>query len=74
MADVIYTTKMGDMVDLICFRHYGYTDGSTEAVLAANPGLSAMDPVLGSGVEIALPDLGAPEDKPSEIETVKLWD
>lgn len=30
----------GDTVDLLCFRHYGTTQGVTEQVLAANPGLS----------------------------------
>ncbi|EFQ3862491.1 phage tail protein, partial [Escherichia coli] len=32
----------GDTVDLLCQRHYGTTQGVTEAVLAANPGISAV--------------------------------
>jgi phage tail protein X len=73
MASAIYRTKDGDMVDLICFRHYGRTADVTEAVLAANPGLAARGPVLAAGIEIVLPDFGTPEDKPVEKETVRLW-
>ncbi|MEG6501264.1 tail protein X, partial [Escherichia coli] len=29
----------GDTVDLLCFRHYGTTQGVTAQVLDANPGL-----------------------------------
>lgn len=73
MSDATYITKDGDMVDLVCFRKYGRTAEVTEAVLSANPGLSARGPVLAAGVEIVLPDFGTPEDKPVEKETVRLW-
>ena len=73
MASATYSTKDGDMVDLICFRQTGRTAGVTEAVLAANPGLAARGPVLPAGVAIVLPDFGTPEDKPVEKETVRLW-
>ena len=74
MAEAIYITKDGDVVDLICYRHYGRTADVTEAVLAANPGLAELGPVLDAGIEITLPDFGTPEAKPAEIETVRLWD
>jgi len=74
MSDVTYITKDGDMVDGICYRHYGRTDEVTESVLAANPGLAARGPVLAAGIEITLPDFGTPYEKPAEIETVRLWD
>ena len=32
----------GDTVDLLCWRHYGTTQGVTEKVLSANPGLSVI--------------------------------
>jgi phage tail protein X len=73
VAEATYRTKDGDMVDLICFRHYGRTAAVTEAVLAANPGLAARGPMLPAGVEIVLPDFGTPEDRPVEKETVRLW-
>ena len=55
-----YTTLDGDMTDAICRRHYGRRRGAVEAVLAANPGLAAMGPLLPAGVEILLPDLPPP--------------
>lgn len=79
MADVTYITVDRDMVDLICHRHYGYTSGVTEDVLAANPGLAGLGPVLDAGVEIVLPELTTPSsgfgsipDDPTT--TIKLWD
>jgi phage tail protein X len=74
MADVIYISKYGDMVDLICFRHYGYTNGITETVLAANPGLAALGPLPPKGTRIVLPDLGASVQQSAAKETVRLWD
>ena len=74
MADVIYTSQDGDTVDLVCYRHYGNTVGKVEAVLAANPGLAAMGPVLQKGIEFTLPGLTEPEEKVTINEgTVKLW-
>ena len=37
-----YTSTGGEMIDQIAWRHYGHQLGATEAVLAANPGLSAQ--------------------------------
>jgi phage tail protein X len=74
MADVTYITKYGDMVDLICFRHYGHTIGTTEKVLAANPGLAALCPLPPKGTRILLPDLGAPAKQTPVKKTVRLWD
>lgn len=34
----------GDTLDLILFRHYGYTAGITEQVLNLNPGLAELAP------------------------------
>jgi len=73
MAEATYITKDGDMVDRICFRHYGRTADVTEAVLAANPGLAARGPMLEAGVAIILPDFGAPQKQPVEKETIRLW-
>lgn len=75
MADVIYTSREGDTVDLVCYRHYGNTVGKVEAVLAANPGLAALGPILPKGTEFTLPDLAAPEQQATiKTGTVKLWD
>lgn len=67
---VTIISRQGDSVDLICHRHYGYTAGITEQVLAANPGLAARGPVLPAGVAITLPDVPAKADVP----VINLWD
>lgn len=64
-----YTTKDGDMLDDICWRHYGRSDAGP-AVLEANRGLADLGPVYAAGIVILLPDL--PET--STTATIKLWD
>lgn len=66
----VYHTKDGDVLDLICHRHYGDEHGTTEAVLAANPGLADQPVVLPLGLDIILPDLVAAE---TVTEYVRLW-
>ena len=66
-----YRTKEGDMLDWICWRHYGQQAGAVEAVLKANPGLSEAGPLLPAGLVIELPDLPQPNQS---IDTVRLWD
>lgn len=67
----IYTTRQGEMVDMICRRAYGDESGYVEQVLDVNPGLAALGPVLPLGTKVLLPDLpkAAPERK-----IVSLWD
>lgn len=65
-----YRTKDGDTVDWICWKHYGRSSGTCEAVLDANPGLADTGDVLPAGVLVMLPDL--PE--PNRAYTVRLWD
>lgn len=59
-----YRTKQGDVLDEICFNHYG-REGLTEFVLQANRGLSSKGPVFPSGIIINLPP--APVKKPVTI-------
>ncbi|ECS0629983.1 tail protein X [Salmonella enterica] len=59
----------GDTVDLLCFRHYGSTQGVTEKVLAANPGLSNRV-FLTPGQMVEMPEQ-VPEKR---RESVQLWD
>jgi len=49
--------RQGDTVDAICWRHYGRTDGTVEAVLEANAGLADFGAVLPAGTVVFLPDL-----------------
>lgn len=51
----VYTTKQKEIVDLICYRHYGRTREVTELVLAANPGLAAHGPILPFATKVVLP-------------------
>ncbi len=64
-----YRTKDGDMIDLICKRHYGDVPHSVEAVLDLNRGLAAHGPVLPAGIVIDLP-----EPQPVETPVIRLWD
>ena len=62
-------TADGDVLDQICWRHYGRED-TVPAVLAANPGLADAEPVLPAGVAIVLPELPPP---PEPAAAVQLW-
>ena len=50
-----YVTNSGEMVDAVCHRFYGFTDGSVEAVYDANPHLVYLPLVLPLGTIIELP-------------------
>ena len=67
-----YTTVDGDVVDHVCWRHYGREWNTTETVLAANPGLAVRGPVLPAGIAILLPVIAA-EDT-SRRDTIRLFD
>lgn len=59
-----------DTVDALCWRYYGRTQGMTEQVLNANPGLAEHGPFLPHGLWVELPDVvSAPVQQ-----TVRLWD
>lgn len=60
----------GDTLDLLCVRYYGRTAGVVEAVLQANPGLSALGVILPHGTAVDLPDV----DTSPTAETLNLWD
>ncbi|WP_339023387.1 tail protein X [Aeromonas salmonicida] len=48
-------SQQGDTLDLILFRHYGYTAGITEQVLNLNPGLATLGPIIPTGTLINMP-------------------
>lgn len=54
-----HTTAGGEMIDLIAWGYYGQQIGTTEAVLAANPGLAARAQPLAPGLIIDLPVIAA---------------
>jgi phage tail protein X len=63
---VRYTTKENDMLDWICWKHYGST-AVLEQVLAANPTLT--DEKLPAGIIVNLPFIGSIKSK----NEIKLW-
>ncbi len=66
-----YVTSEGDVLDAVCWLHYGPRPGTFEAVLKANPGLADRGPVLPAGLRVELPDL---EERPPQSGAVKLWE
>lgn len=75
----IYTTREGDMIDLICFRHYrGDKPGAVAAVLDANfrVGLADYGPRLPRGLDIVLPDIEGDvmAESRARAALVSLWD
>jgi phage tail protein X len=66
---ITYTTKDGDVLDSICWKYYGSTNGTVEKVLEANRHLANLPAIFAAGVKIILPDLTPEEDS----ESVKLW-
>ena len=60
----------GDPLDLILFRHYGYTAGITEQVLNLNPGLATLGPILPTGTLINMPATPTQAEQP----LIQLWD
>lgn len=66
-----YITKEGDVLDWVANKHYGALDNRQfELVLAANPGLADLGPILPSGIKVILPDL----TPPATSQGVRLWD
>ncbi|OCQ54502.1 Phage Tail Protein X [Photorhabdus australis subsp. thailandensis] len=72
-----------DTVDALCWRHYGRTQGMTERVLEANPGLvelifkkfpelseSEYSVILPHGTEVEMPEIMPTATKP----ILQLWD
>ncbi|CDL87246.1 tail protein X [Xenorhabdus cabanillasii] len=59
----------GDTVDLLCWRHYGRTQGVVEQVLEANPEL-CLTTRLTAGQCVELPDITPPPNQ----DIIQLWD
>jgi len=65
-----YRTRDGDMLDWICWYHYGgRVSGVIEQVLEANPGLADRGPVLSAGLVIDLPRIPPPLPQPR----IQIW-
>jgi phage tail protein X len=64
---VTYTTREDDVLDWICWKHYG-TTAVFEQVLAANPTLT--DEKLPAGIVVKLPYIASIKSKKQEV---RLW-
>lgn len=62
-----YTTRRGEMLDEIVFRHYD-SHAPMLDVLNANPNIAKLGPVLPSGLTIVLPP-----QKVDEKKFITLW-
>ncbi|HDN9017547.1 TPA: tail protein X [Aeromonas salmonicida subsp. pectinolytica] len=62
-------SQQGDTLDLILFRHYGYTAGITEQVLNLNPGLATLGPIIPTGTLINMPAAPTQAEQP----LIQLW-
>ena len=64
---ITYTTKEGEVLDWIVWRHYG-TISALEQVMKANPNIT--DEKLSAGIEIKLPYIETVQKTDNEV---KLW-
>lgn len=67
---ITYRTKQHDVIDWICWKHYGFTAGSVEQIIQVNPEIAEYDDFLPEGLLIKLPGI----DKQSSVKQIKLWD
>jgi len=65
-----YRTRDGDMIDAICWKHYG-RESAVIDVMETNPKLADRGEVLQAGILIDLPNLPEPS---TDTEVVRLWD
>lgn len=66
----LYVTRQFDEVDAICWQYYGRTQQTVEVVMALNPSLADMMPILPEGMRIELPDI----PQPTTTQTLRIWD
>ncbi|HEY4544861.1 MAG TPA: tail protein X [Pedomonas sp.] len=64
-------SRQGDTLDALIWREAGLKAGDISRVLAANPGLADLSPVLPLGTAVTLP---ATSSQPQTRPLVQLWD
>jgi phage tail protein X len=57
MSTHVHTTQDDDMLDDICWRHYGRQSGAVEEVLDGNQGLAARGAIYPAGQSVNLIDI-----------------
>jgi phage tail protein X len=71
MAETLHA-QQGDTLDLLLHRHCGLGPEAIDTVLAANPGLAALGPVLPVGTPVLVP--GVAIGAPATVKLLQLWD
>ena len=66
-----YRTQANEMLDEICYRHYGASGGYLESVLEANPNLAEQPALLPADILIVLPELA---EQAIQNNAIRLWD
>ena len=66
-----YRSVQNDTLDLICYKHYGTSNLTTEIVMESNPALAKFGPIIPQGTLIELPEITHPIPVK---ETLQLWD
>lgn len=69
---MIAVALQGDTVDMIAYRHFGYTAAVTEAILELNPGIAAMGVFVPEGTSVTLPNQTAIDTPTAKL--LQLWD
>jgi phage tail protein X len=67
------TARDGDTLDALIWRERGLGPADLPAVLAANPGIAALGPILPKGQAVILPAITAPATA-VRTDVVNLWD
>ncbi|WP_425383799.1 tail protein X [Wolbachia endosymbiont (group A) of Scoparia ambigualis] len=67
---VHYITREKEMLDYICFKHYGHSSGTVEELLLENPGLAEYGSFLPAGLKIRLPII----QKQLKKSKLKVWE
>lgn len=62
----------GDTLDALVWRTRGLGPADLPAVLASNPGIAALGPILPKGTAVTLPATPAPAT--AVRDTINLWD
>lgn len=52
-----YQTRSGDMIDQLCFKHYGAVKGYINRIYEANPMLAQYPVKLPAGITIVMPEV-----------------
>lgn len=71
MADLVETSRDGETVYAVVWRAVAGDAATVEAVLAANPGLSALGPILPHSTPVTIPVSAV---APARADLLQLWD